>query len=276
MMPPDPPAWRDDIVYDDADQPRRWKHRAPDDAGIVDHDDTEGARSLIGQRTLREIDERRLAGAPLRPVLPGHQRNLATTFWGKAWNRHLADCALHADRLPRGRTLFRGGRVMDLAVATGSLAAVVAGSRLHDVRVVLAPLDETAAASLTSRLRGRIGSVVDLLSGKLGDEVMRVVTDPAAGLLPVPAALRSTCSCPDHADLCEHGAAILYAAGSHFADRPADLFLLRGIDPLSLVSGSLTDVVEGLVQPPAAGAAPLESADLSDLFGIPLEPDDSA
>ena len=271
MMPPDPPAWRDDIVYDDADQPRRWKRRAPDD---VDDGDAEGARALLGQRVLREIEERRAVGEPLRPVLPGHHRNLATTFWGKAWNRHLADCALHADRLPRGRTIFRGGRVMDLAVAKGSLIAVVAGSRLHDVRVLLAPLDETAAASLTNRLRGRIGSVVDLLSGKLGDEVMRVVTDPAAGLLPEAAALRSTCSCPDHADLCEHGAAVLYAAGSHFDDRPADLFLLRGIDPLSLVSGSLTDVVEGLVQPPAAAASPLGNADLSDLFGIPLEPGD--
>ncbi len=266
------PPFRDDIVYDDDDGGSRFRRRAPDDAAEMD-EESASPRAALPSRTARELEDRRAAGESLAAVVPGHTRNLATSFWGQAWNRYLMECADYASRLPRGRTLLRAGRVLGFQLATGSLKASVAGLRLYDVTITVPPMDEDAAAALAERLRGHIGSVVDLLAGKLNDEVMRAVANPTHGLFPAPSDLRFSCPCPDDAGLCEHAAGLLYAAGCHFDDHPADLFLLRGINPHTLVSANLSDVIAGLTNAQDAADPGLATTDLSQLFGIQLEPE---
>lgn len=263
------PPFREDIVYDDDTGPSRFRRRPADDGG---DDETEPSpRLAIPARTAREIEDRRAAGERLDPIAPGHARNLANSFWGQAWNRYLMECADYASRLPRGRTLLRASRVLGFQLTTGSLRASVAGFRLHDVAITVKPLDEEAAAALALRLKSHIGSVVDLLAGKLNDEVMRMVADPHHGLFPAPSDIRFHCSCPDDASLCEHAAATLYAAGCHFDEQPADLFRLRGLQPEALVaSDHLPDVIASLTEASAPGGPTLDPASLGDLFGIQL------
>ena len=266
-----PPAFREDIVYDEDGGGSRFRRRAPDDAADMD-EDAAPARSVLPARTAREIEDRKAAGERLDPITPGHSRNLATSFWGQAWNRYLMECADYASRLPRGRSLLRNGRVLGFQLTTASLKASVAGLRLYDVAITVQPLDDDAAAALAARLRGHIGSVVDLLAGKLNDDVMRMVADPHHGLFPAPSDIRFHCSCPDDASLCEHAAATLYAAGCHFDEQPADLFRLRGLQPEALVSSDLSDVIAGLTTATDPIGDTLDPASLGDLFGIQLPP----
>ncbi len=261
------PPFRDDIVYDDeGPQRRRFPIRS------ADHDSDDDAErpqhGALPARATRELESRRAAGEILEAIIPKHARNLATTFWGMAWNRYLAECADYASRLPRGRTALRAGRVLRLTLETGCIRAVVAGQRLFDVTITIRPPDDDAAAALAQRLRGRIGTIVELLSGDLSAEVMTIVAAPETGLFPSPSDICFACSCPDDASLCEHAAAALYASGCRFDDHPAELFRLRGIDPASLQTSNLGDVVSALtgeITPPA-----VDGADLSALFGINL------
>ena len=263
------PAFREDIVYDDDGGGSRFRRRPADDGG--DDEAEASPRLALPARTAREIEDRKAAGERLDPIALGHARNLATSFWGQAWNRYLMECADYASRLPRGRSLLRNGRVLGFQLTTGSLRASVAGLRLYDVAITVQPLDDDAAAALAARLRGHIGSVVDLLAGKLNDDVMRMVADPLHGLFPAPSDIRFHCSCPDDASLCEHAAATLYAAGCHFDEQPADLFRLRGLQPDALVSSGLSDVIAGLTTATNPTGDTLDPASLGDLFGIQLD-----
>jgi hypothetical protein len=263
------PAFREDIVYDDDGGGSRFRRRPADDGG--DDEAEASPRLALPARTAREIEDRKAAGDRLDPIAPGQARNLATSFWGQAWNRYLMECADYASRLPRGRSLLRNGRVLGFQLTTGSLRASVAGLRLYDVAITVQPLDDDAAAALAARLRGHIGSVVDLLAGKLNDDVMRMVADPLHGLFPAPSDIRFHCSCPDDASLCEHAAATLYAAGCHFDEQPADLFRLRGLQPDALVSSGLSDVIAGLTTATNPTGDTLDPASLGDLFGIQLD-----
>jgi hypothetical protein len=263
------PAFREDIVYDDDGGGSRFRRRPADDGG--DDEAEASPRLALPARTAREIEDRKAAGERLDPIAPGQARNLATSFWGQAWNRYLMECADYASRLPRGRSLLRNGRVLGFQLTTGSLRASVAGLRLYDVAITVQPLDDDAAAALAARLRGHIGSVVDLLAGKLNDDVMRMVADPLHGLFPAPSDIRFHCSCPDDASLCEHAAATLYAAGCHFDEQPADLFRLRGLQPDALVSSGLSDVIAGLTTATNPTGDTLDPASLGDLFGIQLD-----
>jgi len=254
---------RDDIVYDD-DATRRfsdddgggewWRGRAKDEA-----------------RVERELAKRLAGGEPLQPVVPVHHRNLSNTFWGQAWNRNLMAYSDYESRMPRGRSYFRAGKVMDLEITKGLATATVAGTRIYDVRVTIAPLDDAAWDSLKQRCQGKIGGLMELLSGALSDEVMREVTNLEHGLFPTPREMRLGCTCPDFAGLCKHLAATLYAVGSRLDENPGLLFTLRGVEPNEMVAGNAVEAIQHLTAPAAveeARLAALSGVDFEEVFGI--------
>lgn len=110
--------------------------------------------------------------------------------------------------------------------------------------------------------------MLDLLAGRLGDDLMQLLTDPEHGLFPSPKEIRFDCSCPDYADLCEHTAAVLYGTGLKLDADPALLFTLRQVDPAALLASTGSTVASAL---PDAGGD-LSGSDLSALFGIDLQP----
>ena len=260
-----PPSHRDDIVYDD-DYPPRGS------SGDYDDDDPRTGRAAGEHRAQRELDCRRREGAPLRAEVPGHQRNLSTTFWGQAWNRNLMAYSDYESRMPRGRSYFRSGRVLDLTITKGRVTSVVSGTRLYDVSIAIAPLDPEKWERLKAQCLGKIGGLMELLSGSLSDEVMREVTDLEHGLFPAPREMKLGCTCPDYAGLCKHLAATLYAAGSRFDTQPALLFALRGVDPQEMLERNTAEAIAQLTAPAeerdASRAMALEGADLADIFGI--------
>lgn len=207
------------------------------------------------------------SGQKLSPVqLSG--RAIAQSFWGQSWCSHLESYSDFASRLPRGRSYVRGGAVIDLQISGGVITALVQGRRLYTVRIAVKPVDPMRWREIASRCAGGLGSLVELLAGRLSREVMTVVTDRGQGLFPSPTEIQMTCSCPDWATMCKHVAATLYGTGARLDAAPELLFLLRNVDPSELILQAGTEL-------PTTAAATAEvlkagTDELGALFGIEL------
>jgi uncharacterized Zn finger protein len=195
-------------------------------------------------------------------------RNLASSVWGRAWCEHLEKYSDFVNRLPRGRTYLRTGRVLHLILEPGLIRAIVEGRELYGQTIRIAILEETRRRALADVCSGTIDAAVDLVSGRLPRAVLESLTDPCSGLFPTPQEIELACSCPDAAYLCKHLAAVLYGVGVRLDSRPDLLFTLRGIDPEALISS-----VHGLfsARPPPPERR-LAVADLATLFDIDLVP----
>ena len=202
------------------------------------------------------------------PVVAPRTRQVAATFWGKAWCDNLERYADLANRLPRGRAYLRNGSVLDLVITAGRVTAFVAGSELYQVSITLAPLAKTRWRGVIARCTGRIGSLVGLLRGELSDDVLSVLTDARDGLFPQPRELTLDCSCPDWTDVCKHVAAVLYGVAIRLDAKPELFFLLRQVDQAALLTSATAGAVSR--HRPVAGKRIAEDR-LSAVFGIELE-----
>jgi len=202
------------------------------------------------------------------PVVAPRTRQMAATFWGRAWCDNLERYADLANRLPRGRSYLRNGSVLDLVISAGRVEGFVAGSELYRVTITIAPLAKTRWRRVVARCTGRIGSLVGLLRGELSDDVMAVLTEARGGLFPEPRDLILDCSCPDWADVCKHVAAVLYGVGIRLDARPELFFLLRQVDQAELLTSATADAVSR--HRPAAGKR-IARDRLSAVFGIELD-----
>ena len=191
---------------------------------------------------------------------------LAKTFWGKAWCEGLEKYADYENRLPRGRSYVRNGSVCHLEVSKGLVKAKVAGTTLYDVEIQIEPLDKARWQAICAKCAGRVGSLIELLQGKLSKEVMQIICAPETGMFPSPNEIKFSCSCPDWAYMCKHVAAVLYGIGRRFDDEPDQIFLLRGVDSADLLDQSLEATTEA-----TADASELDVDDMGALFGIDLD-----
>ncbi len=216
----------------------------------------------------REMAALRKEGVDIRPVeIEG--RKIAKTFWGQAWCDHLESFSDFANRLPRGRTYVRNGSVCHLAIAKGEIEAKVSGSEIYDVDVSIKTLPAKKWNAVKRRCAGQIGSLLELLQGRLSDNVMEVVTDPKQGLFPRPGEISLDCDCPDGAVMCKHVAAVLYGAGARLDEEPELLFKLRGVNQEELID---TDAEAALSTATTAGKSRrIDAGDLSDVFGIDID-----
>lgn len=140
----------------------------------------------------------------------------------------------------------------------------MSGSSLYRISIEIKALPEKQWNILKEKCAGRIGSLLELLQGKLSKEVMAVVSNPQEGLFPQPKEISFTCSCPDSASLCKHIAACLYGIGARLDQEPELLFYLRGVSHEDLIQTSLKNPTS----PKTSGF----TGDLNEIFGIELEP----
>jgi uncharacterized Zn finger protein len=228
-------------------------------------------RKTVAQRradATRLVRDAARRGRPMSPVTV-EGRKITTTFWGKAWCDNLERYRDFAYRLDRGRSYLRSGSVIDLAIVAGRVQAKVSGSELYDVEIEIDGVERAAWRAIQRDCAGNIGSLVDLLAGKLSSAVMSRLCAERTGLFPAPGAIGFSCSCPDHASMCKHVAAVMYGVGVRFDREPALLFTLRKVSADELLASAVTDL-------PAARRKPRSSRVLSPdtglaaLFGIEL------
>jgi uncharacterized Zn finger protein len=198
-------------------------------------------------------------------------RKITHTFWGDAWCDNLETYSDFENRMPRGRTYIRNGSVVHLEIDKGVIKSYVAGSDTYEIVVKIKPLDPERWKANKKKCSGEIGSVVELLQGKLSKHVLGIVTDKKDGLFPAPKEIDLDCSCPDWADMCKHVAATLYGVGVLLDKSPELFFKLRGVDHLELIDSSVS-IATG-----KKDSGTLDEEALEDIFGVELadslEPD---
>ena len=194
-------------------------------------------------------------------------RTLANTFWGKAWCDHLESFSDYENRLPRGRSYLRNGSVVHLDLEKGKIEALVQGSSLYKVQIDISAVSQKKWQAISRKCSGEIGSIVELLQGKLSSSVMSTITDKEQGLFPLPKEIKLNCSCPDWADMCKHVAAVLYGIGARLDHEPELLFKLRKVDHMELVNN--VNLNTKSARP--AKSAVIKDQNLSDLFGIDID-----
>jgi uncharacterized Zn finger protein len=216
-------------------------------------------------KAMREIEKRKRKGQTITPiVLEG--RTIAHSFWGKAWCENLESYSDYANRLPRGRTYVRNGSVVDLQIQAGKITALVMGTSLYKIVIDISPVSATHWRSFKGRCAGQIGSLVELLQGRLSQAVMNMVTAHDGGLFPKPREIKLSCSCPDWAGMCKHVAAVLYGVGARLDQQPELLFVLRKVDHLQLIEEALPS----MARKPLTGKKTLRDSDVASVFGIEL------
>ena len=215
----------------------------------------------------REVAKLQKKGQTLSPVQVQGLK-LGKTFWGQSWCKHIESFSDLSSRLPRGKTYVRNESILDLQVRQGLITAMVMGSELYSIRIKITSLTPAQWKSLKKKTAGQIGSMVELLQGRLSDSVMQSVTGHSEGLFPKSGQIDMECSCPDSAEMCKHLAAVLYGVGCRLDEEPDLLFKLRGVDHRELITeatrsaGSATTV---------GNRKTIAASDLSDVFGIDID-----
>ena len=166
----------------------------------------------------------------------------------------------------RGRTYVRNGSVCHLEIQSGRVEAIVSGSELYNIAVRIKKLPDDVWRTIKKECTGQIGSVLELLRGRLSERVMTVVTDRRRGLFPQPGEIKFDCDCPDWAVMCKHVAAVLYGVGKRLDSQPELLFRLRGVDTEELISSDIA-----LPMAPAGGGEVLAEEQRGAVFGIDID-----
>jgi uncharacterized Zn finger protein len=215
------------------------------------------------------MDQLRKQGRNIQPV-ENVGRQIARTFWGKAWCEHMESLGDFKNRLPRGRTYVRNGSVCHLEIKKGRILAMVSGSSLYKVEVKISTLPKVRWDRIKRRCLGQIGSLIELLQGSLSAGVMEVVTNRKEGLFPSRSEIQLACDCPDWARLCKHVAAVLYGVGARLDAQPDLLFLLRGVQHDELIDARLDEAVASTTAR-SNRRRTVAADDLGNVFGIDLE-----
>jgi len=197
-------------------------------------------------------------------------RQIATSFWGRAWCDHLEQYSDFENRLPRGRTYARNGSVIDLQIERGCVKAIVSGSDVYRVTIKIKTLQSVAWKCIRTDCSASIHSLIDLLQGRFDQGVMQRLVERDRGMFPQSKEIEMKCSCPDWAGMCKHIAAVLYGVGARLDTAPELLFTLRNVDHLELITqaAAAANLDQALTGDAASG---LGNTDLGEMFGIELE-----
>lgn len=241
----------------------RYRYDRYDSHSMFPQSKSKGERMADATRKRQALERKGQKLAPV--VLTGFA--VASTFWGKAWCRNIESYHDYANRLPRGRSYVRSNSVIDLQIERGVVRAQVMGSSLYRVAIDIKPVAANRWQNICQSCTGKIGSLVELLQGRLTNEVMSIMTDQETGLFPLPREISFTCSCPDSAGMCKHIAASMYGIGSRLDTQPELLFLLRGVDS--------ADLTATIADSPVVDSEPVEEAlvaeDIAEVFGIEID-----
>src|SRR5215208_307781 len=154
----------------------------------------------------------------------------ARNWWAARWIGAL-ERLMDSNRLSRGRRYARGGQVLSVEEQTGAVVAMVQGSRSRPYRVhiQLEPLSEEQWERVTEALAERALFSAQLLAGEMPQDIEEAFRVAGVSLFPDRRGeLRTSCSCPDWAEVCKHVAAVHYILGDRFDEDPFLLFRLRG------------------------------------------------
>jgi uncharacterized Zn finger protein len=165
-------------------------------------------------------------------------QSFGTEWWTRQWIGAL-EAFGWANRLQRGRTYARTGRVLTLSVEAGMAEARVRGSRPVPYRVAirLRAFSRPVWNGILDLIAARARYAGQLLAGEMPPDIDELFAASGHSLFPREESdLYTSCSCPDDANPCKHIAAVHYILGVRFDADPFVLFRLRGLPRETLLA----------------------------------------
>ncbi|MEA2011702.1 MAG: SWIM zinc finger family protein [Verrucomicrobiota bacterium] len=196
----------------------------------------------------KKIAALRKKGKEISPV-EINGRTIAKSWWGKAWNKNLANYADFSNRLSRGRSYVTHGCVIDLQIDKNLITAQIMGSgrSIYKAEIRIDSLKKNQWNKIKKMVKGNIGSLKELLTGKFPKEMDSILSNKKNGLFPAPKEFHPACDCPDYSKFCKHLAAVIYGIGNRLDAEPNLLFTLRGVNPNELVSKIVNEEKDNMI-----------------------------
>ncbi len=136
--------------------------------------------------------------------------------------------AKHPNRVARGRSFARGGRVRDLWFSPGLANAEVIESEPHSVSVRVRVFDEKEWKRALKVLQSNLTLVASLLEGELPQILLEKLEAEGLALFPKVGELDGDCDCGDYALPCGHMSAVFTVLADALDGEPFLLLTLRG------------------------------------------------
>jgi len=222
------------------------------------------------EKAKKQIEKLKKKNPNLAPVVI-QGKNIANTWWGKAWNKNLEIYADYSNRISRGRSYVRNGAVLDLKIETGVVKALVQGSGRtpYKIEINIMPLSKEKWEGILNLCNHKIDSLGELLDGKFPKELEEIFTLSGKGLFPTKKEINFSCSCYDWAEMCKHVTAVLYGIGARLDEDPTLFFKLRNIDFEVLVKKTIEEKMRSLLENSGKKSERvLEDKEIYGLFGV--------
>ncbi len=165
--------------------------------------------------------------------------SFSKTWWGKRFIQALENFT-DSNRLGRGRSYARNGKIKEYKINNGKITAKVRGSvnpyigvykePLYKTTIEIKPIKETYWSKAIAYLGSKASFVSKLLLGEMPDNIESAFADLNLHLLPYSREdFETNCSCPDWENPCKHIAGVCYLVAAELDEDPFLLFELRGI-----------------------------------------------
>jgi uncharacterized Zn finger protein len=219
------------------------------------------------EKARKQIEKLKKKNPNLAPVVI-EGKNIANTWWGKAWNKNLESYADYSNRILRGRSYVKNGAVLDLQIETGIVKALVQGSekKPYQIEIKIEPLSNKKWDHVLNLCNHKIDNLAELVEGKFPKELEEIFTLKGNGLFPTEKEIKFSCNCYDWANMCKHVTAVLYGIGARFDEDPTLFFKLRNIDFEVLLKKTIEQKMQSLLE--NSGKKSNRVLDDKDVFGL--------
>ena len=174
------------------------------------------------------------------------------TWWGERWLNALSGID-DANRIPRGASYAKNGKVKSLKINANKISAVVQGTWNYFVDIEIPEFETDRFENFISCLREKPAVISKLLNRELDPEILEIAQKSGLKVFPRKwSDIKMRCDCPDHAVPCKHLAAVIYTISREIDNNPFMVFKLHGVDLVEeLQKRGLTIDAETLIEVPA-------------------------
>ena len=152
------------------------------------------------------------------------------TWWGERWLNALSGIDL-SNRIPRGSSYAKSGKVKSLKISGNKISAVVQGTWNYFVDIEIPEFDEVRFENFINHLREKPAVISKLLNRELDPEILEIAQKSGLKVFPGKwSDIKMHCDCPDHAVPCKHLAAVIYTISREIDNNPFMVFKLHGVD----------------------------------------------
>ena len=166
------------------------------------------------------------------------------TWWGDRFIDAL-ESFTESNRLGRGRSYARGGKVKSFEINGNQITAKVRGSvnpyfgvytePTYDISIEMKPIAKAQWSKAIQALASKASMVSKLMLKEVPDDIETIFNQLNLNLLPHNRSdFTTSCSCPDYSNPCKHIAGVYYLVAGQLDQDPFLLFELRGLSRTDL------------------------------------------